>query len=58
MRKGLLQAYKGKGTKCIWLNTPIEIKKTREGYSKNCEYFFEPPTYEEGWDEIIIIGDK
>ena len=41
------------------MNTPIEIKKTRRGYNKYCEYPFEPPTYSEGWNEIIIIeGDK
>lgn len=57
-RKVLIETYRGQGARCIWLNTPIEIKRTRRGYSKHCEYPFEPPTYSEGWNEIIIIGDN
>ena len=57
-RKNLIAPYSDDKKICIWLDTPIEVKKTRQGYSKHCEYPFEPPTYEEGWDEIIIIGDS
>lgn len=57
-RIALVQAYTGDFKECIWLDTPIEIKKTREGYSQCCELPFEPPTYDEGWDNIIVIkGD-
>lgn len=63
-RKKLIDAYKGKNTKCIWLNTPYEecVKRENRGRKevliKNCHSIFEPPTYEEGWDKIIIIGDN
>ena len=57
-RKNLIQKYSGDWKKCIWLDTPIEVKKKRHGYCAKCEYYFEPPTYDEGWDEIIVIrGD-
>lgn len=57
-RESLLSVYHGGATKCIWLDTPLEIRKTREGYSKHSNVLFEPPTLDEGWDEIIIIrGD-
>lgn len=55
LRRSLANVYKGHGRVCIWLDTPIEMKRTRKHYSKYCEYTFEPPTYNEGWDEIIII---
>ena len=55
IRKNLIAPYNDEKKICIWLDTPIEIKKTRQGYSKHCEYPFEPPTYAEGWDEIRII---
>ena len=51
-RIALLRAYKGDYTKCIWMDTPTERKKTRDGYSARCELEFEPPTYDEGWNEI------
>lgn len=58
LRKRLLQSYKNNDKRiCIWINTPLEIRKSRSGYVK---YYadFEPPTYDEGWDEIIVIkGD-
>lgn len=52
-RTELLKAYKGKKV-CIWLDTPLEVREKREGYIKHRDYF-EPPTLEEGWDEIIKI---
>lgn len=57
-RKRLIQAYNGKGFKCIWLNTPDEVRQSRHGWDKWCDRPFEPPTYDEGWDEIIIIEDN
>ena len=40
---------------CIWLDTPQEVRQTRKGWRKDCDFPFEPPTFDEGWDEIIII---
>lgn len=62
MRAELAQAYNGNGKRCIWLNTPKEtvIARAREtGTPISVSHFrFEPPTYEEGWDEIVVIrGD-
>lgn len=54
-RKKLLEAYTGGGKKvCLWLNTPQEVRETRTGYHKASNLPFEPPTLEEGWDEVII----
>lgn len=47
--------------KCIWLNTPVEecIKRENRGRGEcfvTCRAKrFEPPTEDEGWDEIKII---
>lgn len=57
-RENLIRAYSGSGLKrCIWLNTPDEVRRSRQGWDKFCDKLFEPPTYAEGWDEIIIIGE-
>lgn len=57
-RTRLIQAYETDLYKCIWLNTPDEIRRSRHGWDKYCDKPFEPPTLSEGWDEIIIIrGD-
>ena len=54
-------------SKCIWLDTSMDICLKRErAYRKRPEDLvvlahnaFEPPTLDEGWDEIIIIrGDN
>lgn len=61
IRKMFRKEYSGKA-KCIWLDTPYEecIKRENRGRAQllieNCQKIFEPPTYDEGWDEIIIIG--
>lgn len=59
LRAELLQAYKGKGSKCIWLDTPESLVRERlrkDGIPISHRHFdFEPPTLDEGWDEIIII---
>ena len=54
-RTRLLQAYETDGYKCIWLDTPDEVRRSRDGWDKWCDKPFEPPTLSEGWDEIIII---
>lgn len=68
-RKDLIREAKFKNEKtiCIWLNTPVEecIRRELENprhLLSSIKYFsqiFEPPTYKEGWDEIIEIkGEK
>lgn len=61
----LISESKTKNT-CIWLDTPLEICLSRERSGrKRSDHLviwsndeFEPPTLDEGWDEIIIIrGD-
>lgn len=63
-RRKIAEAYKGKKV-CIWLNTPLDECIAREnrgrqkGLFRICADGFEPPTYAEGWDEIIVIrGDE
>lgn len=57
-RMNLLKVYQGNYKKCIWLNTPIEIRKQRDGYIYMKNEYFEPPSYDEGWDEIEVIEWK
>ena len=47
-REQLVKAYHGQGTQCIYLNTSIEIRKTREGYTPTAYHRFDEPTYFEG----------
>ena len=60
-RKRLLGSYNGSGTKCILIDTPLDICLEREDRGRllpmirNCADMFEPPTYDEGWDEIEVI---
>ena len=55
-REHLIKAYKGEELRCIWIDTPQEVRKTRRGWDKWCDMKpFEPPAYSEGWDNIIII---
>lgn len=60
-RVKLAEAYKGNGRRCIWLNTPEAIVRERmlhDGIPILLRHFdFEPPTLDEGWDEIIRIGE-
>ena len=68
MRKKFLELFNSNlYTKtCIWLNTNFEICQEREinikhrtdqiVYSQATG--FQPPTLDEGWDEIIIIKDN
>lgn len=64
-RERLLEAVKEKGERniCIWLDTPIEecLRRERESRKRpdmitlNLFSSFQPPTLDEGWDEIQII---
>lgn len=61
-RKKLVEASNEKNT-CIWLDTPLDVclKREQEGRNRSDHLViwaaedFKPPTYEEGWDEIITI---
>ena len=58
-RLRLLDAYQGDGPKkCIWLDTPDEVRMSRSGFIKYCDNRFDPPTLDEGWDEIEVIKWK
>jgi predicted kinase len=60
IRRKLCESYKGEKI-CLWLDTPIEECIARENRHRgtfiisNCAQHFEPPTLDEGWNEIIII---
>lgn len=63
-RKMLLDACKDKSEKvCIWISTDVDecIKRENRGRGRGLVLIhhkrFEPPTYNEGWDKIIIISD-
>jgi len=64
IRREIVNAYNGDKTICIWLDTDLEecIKRENRNRSiiliKNCYSIFEPPTYDEGWDEIYIIKNN
>lgn len=59
-RKNVLSAYNGK-TKCLFIDISVEESIRRENRNRhpqilrNAARFFEPPTFDEGWNEIIII---
>lgn len=64
-RKGFLRRLRHRPDRkvCVWLDTPLEVCLEREeGYRRRPAdmvyrhaQMFEPPTLEEGWDEIIIV---
>ena len=57
-RAELCNAYNG-FTRCIFIDTPDEIRAKRMGRKILHPYPFLKPTYDEGWDEIIVIrGDQ
>lgn len=60
-RERLLEVAKGRKV-CIWIDTPLEECLRREGKSEHVvrvgAEMFQPPTYDEGWDEIIIIRNN
>ena len=59
-RRQLIDAGGGY-SKCIWLDVPLDECKRREDRGRpefileNAAKYFEPPTYDEGWDEIEVI---
>lgn len=63
-RHKVLSAYKG-DVKCIFIDISVEESIKREDRNRhpqilrNASRFFEPPTIDEGWKEIVIIrGDE
>ena len=63
-RKALIEACQHQSPKvCIWLDTPLEecLEREQNGRKRTLAIIhihhnaFEPPTLEEGWDEIIRI---
>lgn len=63
-RQKVLSEYRGY-KRCIFLDISVEESIRRENRNRhpcilrNAFHFFESPTFDEGWDEIIIIrGDK
>lgn len=65
-RLDLLEAVGDKQGKriCVWLDTPAEVCITRENRHRpstiieHLANIFEPPTLDEGWDEIIIVRNN
>ncbi len=51
----LLESYRGDGSKCICLDASKEIREKRMGREIKHDFPFLIPTYDEGWDEIIVI---
>lgn len=60
-RRKLLSAYKGDRKICIWLNTPLDVCIARENRGRKdglhimCAKAIQPPTLDEGWNEIIVL---
>ena len=63
-RKRLVAAASRSKNTCVWLDTPVDVCVSRENRNRPEELpawtrqTFEPPTYEEGWDEIIVLKDN
>ena len=62
-RQRIISSYKGKA-KCLFIDITVEESIKRENRNRrpqmlrNAARFFEPPTYDEGWDEILVLrGD-
>lgn len=59
IREEVVKAYHGKDPKkCIWLDTSIKLREKRRNHKIDIDYPFMKPTYEEGWDDIVIIKDN
>ena len=62
-RSRVRSSYQGRA-RCIFIDISVEESIKRENRNRNAQIlrnaarFFEPPTYDEGWDEIIIIEDN
>ena len=55
-RKELRAAYNGKAV-CIFIDTPYAIRRKRTQFPPP-DRMFNIPTYDEGWDDIIILEGK
>lgn len=64
-RKSLVEAS-NQFNICIWIDTPEEVCLQREynfrnrpaGLVLHHAKVFQPPTYEEGWDRILVVRDN
>lgn len=58
-RLKLLEAYHGNAPRiCIWIDTPLDVCIQRESRGRPQSVVkspFQPPTLDEGWDEIRIV---
>ena len=60
-KRGRLRSSYDGYTRLIWLDTPLDECIRREDRGRpefilrNAAKHFEPPTYDEGWDEIEVI---
>ena len=44
---------------CVWLDTSKDLRQKRLGVKElQHDYYFRPPTLDEGWDKIIIVKDN
>lgn len=61
-RLRLLESYHGSAPRiCIWIDTPLEERLKRETRGRPSSVInsgFQPPTLDEGWDEIIIVRNN
>ena len=62
-RRRVRSAYGGEA-RCVFIDISVEesIKREKrnrhEAILRNASRFFEPPTLDEGWDEIIVIREE
>ena len=62
-RRKIVSAYNGKAV-CIFIDISLdesikrENRKRHPSILRNAARYFEQPTYEEGWNNIIHIGGK
>lgn len=62
-RRKVRSAYGGEA-RCVFIDISVEesIKREKrnrhETILRNASRFFEPPTLDEGWDEIIVIREE
>ena len=63
-RQKVIAAYKGDYKRCIFLDVPLDEIIRREDRGRplfmlrNAAAVFQPPTYAEGWDEIIRVNGE
>lgn len=62
-RRKVRSAYGGEA-RCVFIDISVDesIKREKrnrhEAILRNASRFFEPPTLDEGWDEIIVIREE